>query len=43
MIATEEKPALSSAARITPTWPSIIPDGATTSAPAPACATAMFA
>ena len=30
-------PAVSSAARIAPTWPSIIPDGATTSAPASAC------
>ena len=32
----------SSAARIAPTWPSIIPDGAITSAPASACATAML-
>ena len=36
-------PAASSAARIAATWPSIIPDGAITSAPASACATAMLA
>ena len=36
-------PVSSSAARIAPTWPSIIPLGATTSAPASACATAMLA
>ena len=34
-------PVSSSAARIAPTWPSIIPLGATTSAPASACATAI--
>ena len=36
-------PEASSAARIAPTWPSIMPDGATTSAPASACAIAMLA
>src|SRR5215831_19412151 len=36
-------PARSSACRITPTWPSIIPLGPTTCAPATACATAMDA
>src|SRR5215468_1273366 len=36
-------PARSSACRITPTWPSIIPLGPTTCAPAAACATAMDA
>ena len=40
MIATSENPAPSSADRIAPTWPSIIPLGATTCAPAVACASA---
>ena len=35
-------PAVSRPARIAPTWPSIIPDGAITSAPASAWATAML-
>ena len=37
------KPPPSSAARMAPTWPSIIPDGATMSAPASAWASAMRA
>ena len=37
------KPEPSSAARMAPTWPSIIPEGATMSAPAAAWASAMRA
>jgi hypothetical protein len=37
------KPVSSSADRMAATWPSIIPDGATTSTPARACATAIDA
>ena len=36
-------PAASSASRITPTWPSIIPLGPSRCAPASACATAISA
>ena len=43
MIATSLAPAPSSAARIAPTWPSIIPLGATMWAPAAACASAIRA
>ena len=42
-MATSAQPAPSSADRIAPTWPSIIPLGATTCAPADACATAIAA
>jgi hypothetical protein len=42
-IATLGKPAWSSAVRIAPTWPSIMPLGATTCAPARAWATAIAA
>ena len=43
MIATSSKRAASSAARIAPTRPSIMSEGATTSAPASACETATRA
>ena len=43
MIATSIAPAASSAARMAPTWPSIMPLGATTWAPAAACSTAISA
>ena len=43
MIATSVKPSASSALRIMLTWPSIMPEGLTTCAPARAWATAMRA